>query len=76
MLGSTGCQPVVAGSPAGNILSHPDSRTRFKKAHLGRGYVEKFPGSRGLRDTEHNVAIDVLIAGDYPGDGRAKPVVK
>src|SRR5204862_64997 len=32
----TGSQPVVAGSPAGNILSHPDSRTRFKKAHIGK----------------------------------------
>lgn len=45
------------------------------KAHtLGRGYVEKFPGSKGLRDPEHGVAIDVLLAGDYPGDGKPKPV--
>ncbi len=42
---------------------------------LGRGYLEKFPGSKGLRDTENNVAIDVLIAGDYPGDGKPKAVV-
>src|SRR5262249_44084186 len=41
---------------------------------LGRGYVEKFPGSRGMRDTENGVAIDVLIAGEYPGDGKPKPV--
>jgi hypothetical protein len=47
---------------------------RFKARWLGRGYVEKFPGSRGLRDTEHGVTIDVLIAGDYPGDGKPKPV--
>lgn len=46
------------------------------KAHaLGRGYVEKFPGSKGLRDTEHNVVIDVLIAGEFPGDGKPKAVV-
>jgi hypothetical protein len=46
----------------------------LKARVLGRGYVEKFPGSRGLRDTEHNVTIDVLLAGDYPGDGKPKPV--
>jgi hypothetical protein len=45
------------------------------RAHaLGHGYVEKFPGSRGLRDTEHGVPIDVVLAGEYPGDGRPKPV--
>lgn len=46
----------------------------LKEAALGRGYVEKFPQSKGLRDTENNVVIDVLIAGDYPGDGKPKSV--
>jgi hypothetical protein len=46
----------------------------LKRRHLGRGYVEKFSGSRGLRDPEHGVGIDVLIAGEYPGDGKPKPV--
>lgn len=41
---------------------------------VGRGYSEQFPGRRGLRDVEHGVPIDVLIAGEYPGDGRPKPV--
>jgi hypothetical protein len=41
---------------------------------LGEGWLEKFPGSRGLRDTEENVPIDVLLAGDFPGDGLPKPV--
>jgi hypothetical protein len=36
------------------------------------GYVEKFPGSRGLRDTEHNVDIDVVLTGGFPGDGKAE----
>ena len=48
---------------------------RVKAALLGHGYVEKFPGSRGLRDTQAGVDIDVLLAGEYPGDGRPKPVV-
>jgi hypothetical protein len=46
----------------------------LKRRALGRGYLEKFPGSRGLRDTEHGVNIDVVLAGDYPGDGKPKPV--
>ena len=57
-----------------NLLLTREGLERFKSEHLGRGYVEKFPGSRSLRDTENNVGIDVLIAGDYPGDGKPKPV--
>ncbi len=46
----------------------------FKSRHLGRGWVDRFPGSKGMRDTESNVKIDILIAGDYPGDGKPKAV--
>ena len=46
----------------------------LKARVLGLGYVERFPGSKGLRDTENNVAIDVLLTGEYPGDGKPKPV--
>jgi hypothetical protein len=46
----------------------------FKKRYLGRGYVEQFPGSKGLRDATQKVDIDVLLTGDYPGDGKEKPV--
>ncbi len=56
------------------VLLTADGLARFKGAVLGRGYVEKFPGSKGLRDPEHNVNIDVLVAGEYPGDGKPKPV--
>lgn len=57
-----------------DILVTREGLETFKRANLGRGYVEKFEGSLGLRDTEHGVPIDVLIAGEYPGDGRPKPV--
>jgi len=46
----------------------------FRARALGRGYGEQFPGSRGLRDTEHGVPIDVIVTGEYPGDGRPKAV--
>jgi hypothetical protein len=57
-----------------DLLLTREGLAAFKARHLGRGYVEKFPNSRGMRDTEHGVNIDVLIAGEYPGDGKPKPV--
>jgi hypothetical protein len=35
----------------------------FRNAWLGKGYLEKFPGSRRLRDTENNSFIDVVSNG-------------
>ena len=57
-----------------DILLTREGLDAFKRAHLGRGYLEKFPGSRGMRDTENGVNIDILLAGEYPGDGKPKPV--
>ncbi len=57
-----------------DVLLTRDGFEAMKRAVLGRGYVEKSPGSRGLRDTEHGVAVDVILAGDFPGDGRPKAV--
>jgi hypothetical protein len=57
-----------------DVVLAPDGLARFKERHLGRGYVEKFPGSRGMRDTANNVNIAVLLAGQYPGDGKPKPI--
>lgn len=58
-----------------DLLLTPDGLARFKQLHVGRGWVEKFPGSRGLRDAVARVDIDVVLSGDYPGDGKPKPVV-
>jgi hypothetical protein len=57
-----------------DVLLTQEGLQRFKDHWLGRGYVERFPGSRGLRDAELGVMIDVLVTGDYPGDGKPKPV--
>jgi hypothetical protein len=58
-----------------DVLLTADGLRAVKDHVLGRGYVEKFPGSRGLRDVEAGVNIHVVLAGEYPGDGRPKPVV-
>src|SRR5262245_24296516 len=57
-----------------DVLLTTEGLAAFRERHLGRGYIEKFPGSRGLRDVEHGVDIDVVLAGTYPGDGQPKPV--
>ncbi len=58
-----------------DVLLTADGLAAFKAAAMGRGYVEQFPGSRGVRDTEHGVDVDVVLSGGYPGDGKPKPVV-
>jgi hypothetical protein len=40
----------------------------------GLGYLPPFKNSKHLRDTECGVKIEFLIAGDFPGDGKPKPV--
>jgi hypothetical protein len=57
-----------------DVLLTAAGLAQLKAKILGRGYLEKFAGSKGLRDTENNVVIDVLLTGDYPGDGKPKPV--
>ena len=58
-----------------DLLVTREGHTAFKALVLGRGYLEKFPGSKTLRDTANGVTIDFLITGEYPGDGKPKPVV-
>ncbi|HVW25638.1 MAG TPA: hypothetical protein VHC69_09725 [Polyangiaceae bacterium] len=55
-------------------LLTPDGLARFKEKHLGLDWVGQFPGSKGMRDTQFGVKIDVLVSGEYLGDGKPKPV--
>jgi hypothetical protein len=57
-----------------DILLTREGLRRFKELWLGRGWTEQFKGSKGVRDTVNQVKVDVLLAGDYPGDGLPKPV--
>lgn len=57
-----------------DVLLTRDGLAAFKARHLGLGYVEKFKGSKGLRDTEYGIGVDVIVEGEYPGDGKPKPV--
>lgn len=57
-----------------DVLFTREDLNAFKAKHIGRGWVERFPGSKSFRDAELGVNIDVLITGDFPGDGKPKPI--
>lgn len=57
-----------------DVLIGAGDLERFKARWLGRGYVERFPGSLGLRDSVRSVDIDFVVSGQFPGDEKPKPV--
>jgi len=53
------------------------TREGLEKLHRhleGLGYVPLFAGSKALRDADSGVRIEFLVTGEYPGDGKPKPV--
>lgn len=56
------------------LVTKDDLKTIHEKLE-GLGYVPPFTNSKHLRDTRHGVKIEFLTTGDYPGDGKPKPVV-
>ena len=57
-----------------DILVTKDGLKRIHEALVGLGYVPPFTGSKHLRDTQTGVKVEFLTTGDYPGDGKPKPV--
>jgi hypothetical protein len=58
-----------------DVLTTPDGLARIHERLVGRGYVPSFPGARkSLRDTQTGVTVEFITAGEYPGDGKPKPV--
>jgi hypothetical protein len=53
------------------------TREGLKQVHQsldGLGYVRPFEKSKNLRDATTKVKIEFLLTGEYPGDGKPKPV--
>jgi hypothetical protein len=57
-----------------DILVNRDGLKTIHEKLSGLGYIPPFTGSKNLRDTEHGVRIEFLVAGEFPGDGKPKPV--
>jgi hypothetical protein len=57
-----------------NILVTREGLQKIHAELEGRGYLPLFSGSKNLRDADTGVRIEFLVAGEYPGDGKPKPV--
>jgi hypothetical protein len=86
-LGERGIDYMVIGAVA--LLAHGYPRftedidlvmtaeglEKFHEELIGLGYAPAFPGARKrLRSTRDGVTIEVMTTGEYPGDGKPKPV--
>ena len=57
-----------------DLLVTPEGLKELHRHLEGLGYVPPFAGSKQLRDTENGVRVEFLVTGEYPGDGKPKPV--
>jgi hypothetical protein len=57
-----------------DILVTKDGLKLVHEKLEGLGYLPPFAGSKHLRDTDTGVKVEFLTAGEYPGDGKPKPV--
>ena len=58
-----------------DLLMTAEGLERFHEQMVGRGYVPAFQGARKhFRDGETGVPIEIITTGEYPGDGKPKPV--
>jgi len=58
-----------------DLVFTAEGLNKFHEELIGLGYAPAFPGARKrLRSTRDGVAIDVVASGEYPGDGKPKPV--
>lgn len=58
-----------------DILLTQQGLKRFHERLVGRGYLPAFSGAtKSFIDAETRVKVEALITGEYPGDGKPKPV--
>ena len=57
-----------------DILLTPEGLKTVHQHLRGLGYVPLSQGSRNLRDPTGGVRIEFLVTGEFPGDGKPKPV--
>ncbi len=57
-----------------DLLVTPDGLRDLHTALDGLGYTPPFKGGKQLRDGDTKVRIEFRVTGQYPGDGKPKPV--
>lgn len=57
-----------------DILVTREGLRTIHQSLAGLGFVPPFADSKNLRDARTGVRIDFIVTGEFPGDGKAKPV--
>jgi len=58
-----------------DLVLTPEGLNALHQKLIELGYVPAFPGARKrLRSSSDNVSIEVMTTGEFPGDGKPKPV--
>ncbi len=59
-----------------DLLLTREGLEKFRNELIGKGYYPAFEGAtKKFRTTEENVTVEIITAGEFPGDGKPKPVV-
>lgn len=59
-----------------DLLMTRDGLELFRERLVGLGYRPAFEGAKKkFRTTEENIPVEIITAGEFPGDGLPKPVV-
>jgi hypothetical protein len=58
-----------------DVLMNQAGLEQFQRTLVGRGYVPAFPGAHTMfRDAITGVNVEIIITGEFPGDGKPKSV--
>lgn len=59
-----------------DLLLTKEGLEKFRNELVGKGYRPAFEGAtKKFRTTKENVTVEIITAGEFPGDGKPKPVV-
>lgn len=59
-----------------DLLMTREGLETFREKLIGLGYRPAFEGAKKkFRTTEENIPVEIITAGEFPGDGLPKPVV-
>ena len=58
-----------------DLLMTREGLENFRNELIDKGYRPAFEGAtRKFRTTAENVTVEIIMSGEFPGDGKAKPV--
>lgn len=58
-----------------DLLMRPETLEAFRARLVGRGYVPAFPEAvKTYRDAGTGIRIEIVTTGEFPGDGKPKPI--